>query len=291
MMNGYDLRQTGDFKRLQDDLLLKSRLESFFEQKGVKPLFAAINGAHLWGLQSSESDIDIHGIYLKPTLQILDMHPGDDTIQAKIDIGNGYPEIELQFHELQKFMHMLMHNNGNVITMVNSPFVVYTDHPDLIPGFWPSIASAFLTKQLRHYFKGYAYAQKKRALSTRGGKALIYTYREMFSGMYLMKFGKLEFSFQNLLEVAKDQGWYPPAPYSLGLLYKYYKPGTGNLTGLVDTNDWNDFFLEWDLLANQLEILAETSMLPDSVDGYNLCNSILKAYRIESMRSEPGFYK
>lgn len=282
-MTSYDLRKDGDFQRMKDDLNIMPRINEHLKSLDVTPLFAAVNGAHLWGLQSPDSDVDVHGIYLKPTLKVLDIKAGDDVIQAKLVSNSDAPIIEIQFFELQKVFNMLMNNNGNLVTMIKSPFVLFDgDHP-LGPEFWPYIASRFVTKNLKHYFKGYAFSQKKRALSSRGGKALIYTYREMFSGLHLMKFGTFEFAFQRLLEVARNEGWYPPPPYSMGLLYKYYKPETGNVTGQVDTNDWNEFFAEWDKLAEILDQVAETSTLPESADNYKLCNEVLRAYRLKDM--------
>jgi len=279
-MTSYDLRKTDDFKKMQDDLQIMPLINEHLKSLDVTPLFAAVNGAHLWGLQSPDSDVDVHGIYLKPTTKVLSIHPGDDVIQANIDTGPGLPVIEIQFFELQKVFNMLLNNNGNLVTMIKSPFVLYPGDNELGPEFWPTIASTFITKNLKHYFKGYAFSQKKRALSSRGGKALIYTYREMFSGLHLMKFGTFEFAFERLLEVARNEGWYPVPVGNHGLLYKYYKPETGNVTGQVDTNDWNEFFIEWDLLGETLDKVAETSMLPESVDAYRVCNDVLLAYRM-----------
>ena len=156
---------------------LDAALDEFEHKYGVKILLASIAGAHLWGLQTPESDIDVHGVYLKPTLKVIDLRPGDDTIQTKVDIGTDNPELEFQMFELQKFLNMLMNNNGNMLTLATSPFVIRDKNFFTPQGRygWAKLAENFMTKEMYHYFAGYAKSQKKRALSQRGSKALVYT--------------------------------------------------------------------------------------------------------------------
>jgi hypothetical protein len=151
-----------------------------------------------------------------------------------------------------------------MVTLLHLP-KIYEDSS--VP--WQELGSCFMTKKLRHYYRGYAESQKKRALSQRGGKALIYTYREMFSGLYLMRHGHMIFDFNNLWKEAEKNGW-----YNKGLLYKHY-PNPAS----INNNDWAEFYKEWEELSKKLDEEAEKSTLPDAYDGYELCNGILQKLR------------
>jgi len=224
-----------------------------------KLLYLILSGSHAWGLERPDSDYDLRGIYQDPTTKILDLHRGKDTI----DFTEGLYDVQL--YEIGKFLTMLSNHNGNMVTLLRLPNLY--NSPEIN---WQELGAHFITKKLRHYYRGYAESQRKRALSQRGGKALIYTYREMFSGLFLMKYGSMIFDFEALWEYAEQNGW-----YNDGLLYKCYV----NTTMPISDDEWTKFYGEWEELSNKLDVEADKSSLPDTYDGYELCNTILQKLR------------
>ena len=237
-----------------------------------KLLYLAVSGSHAWGLQRPDSDVDLRGVYQDPTDKVLSIHPGSDNIEFTKDDSTSAP-LDVQLYEIEKFLGMLLKNNGNMVTFLNLPLVLYCDK-SVIP--WKKLSGIFSTRKLKTYYKGYADSQRKRALSQRGGKALIYTYREMFAGLYLMRYGKMIFDFKILWKEAEHNSW-----YTEGLLYKYF--GQENINIPISDSDWDKFYSEWEELTGKLEKESQTSPLPENNDGYEFCNNLLLTLRKQNM--------
>jgi len=257
----------GNFKEevLNNVAIGAGKVEQRLAEKKQKLLYLAVSGSHAWGLERPDSDFDLRGIYQDPTDKILDLRKGRDTIEFTDGI------YDVQLYEVEKFFRLLCNHNGNMVTLLQLPMCPYMD-TEYVP--WNTIGNFFITKKLRFYYRGYAESQRKRALSQRGGKALIYTYREMFSGLFLMKYGFMCFNFKQLWQEAEENGW-----YNEGLLYKYY----ANPKLPVSDEGWTKFYDEWEILSEKLDTEAERSSLPDNFDGYELCNAYLRLLRLKGL--------
>jgi hypothetical protein len=238
-------------------------------QKNKHLLFCAVSGSHIWGLSRPDSDFDIRGIYSDSPQDFLGFKSSTDTVEFKVA-----PDIDGQFYEVEKFLRLLCNGNGNMVIQVLSPITIYTQ----TEFDFTNLASKAITKKLKWYFKGYAQSQRKRALAERGSKALLYTYREIFSGLYVMKYGKIEFSFQKLLDTAIENGWYPKEG---GLLQGYY-PYTVGVSIAVPNEQWQRFWTEWEQMDKLLEEEADKSTLPNEPVGLREeCEQLLIQYRRE----------
>lgn len=227
-------------------------------------LYLVVSGSHAWGLDTPTSDIDLRGVYQDPTTKILSLYEGRDNIEFTQD------NYDIQLYEVEKFFKMLCKHNGNMVNLLWLPSPLFISFG--IP--WVGLARNFLTRKLKFYYRGYAEGQRKRAMSERGGKALIYTYREMFSGLYTMRYGHLEFNFMKLWKIAIDNGW-----YSGHLLDKYFLGPTKE----VSDEDWHRFYSEWEDLCIKLDKEAETSPLPETYDGAGECNELLLQLRLYNL--------
>jgi len=234
------------------------------ELGGRRLLYLALSGSHAWGLEREDSDIDLRGVYQDPTEKILSLHPGKDTIEFSV---NNY---DVQLYEVKKFFNMLCKHNGNMVRLLWLP-TLYEDN-SIVP--WLSLGDAFVTKKLRNYFRGYAEGQRKRAMSQRGGKALLYTYSEMFSGLWAMYYGIMEHNFIKLWDMAYLKGWYKGK-----LLVDYWM----NRQKEITDEGWHKFYSEWEQLCDVLNRLADESHLPESYDGYEHCNELLLKLRRQGM--------
>ncbi len=232
----------------------------FIEGYGVKPLFLCVTGSHMWGLNEPDSDLDIRGIYQKPTEIVLSLHKGADTIEACNVLRK---DIDIQLYEVEKALNMLQSFNGNIVEMLLSPTVFY----QTLDVDWQKLAKPFLTKRLAHYYKGYYFSQRRRAAVNRGSKALVYTYREIYQGIYLMRYGKLVYDFRELKTYFDKE--FKPSP----LLDEWMDRKSWNKP--VSEENIRKFEAEWDMLLAIFEREYRNSTLPETYENYSCLNEIL----------------
>lgn len=228
--------------------------------------FAAITGSHSWALATEESDIDVRGVFGRPLRQILALQQilYPDTWQ-----GSCGP-LDWQLYEVAKTLRMLCAANGNVVQMFYNPLVVRcTEWGERLR----ELAKLCLTKRLARYFLGYATSQRKRAMRNRGGKALVYTYREMYAGIYLMAEGEIIFDFGELSDIVWVR-WFKSNVLPWATAHRD-TPMPFDIEG--------EFEAEW--LSLQEIMLREVvhSSLParEPEDFEAQCNSLLLDYRLE----------
>jgi hypothetical protein len=221
------------------------------DEYGVTVLLLGISGSHMWGLDRPDSDVDIRGIYIKPLKQVLSLTPGRDTIEATL-----HDRYDIQLYEIGKALTMLNNNNGNLVELILSPTIFY--HP--LDIMFDKIAMQYVTKELFYYYRGYYESQRKRASLNRGGKALLYTYREIMQGIYLMRTGKIINNFVQLKHQYKTTiGDYPELvdKYSDRSLWGRY----------LDDVELLQVKHDWDILSQMLEMERNESKLPEKYDG------------------------
>jgi predicted nucleotidyltransferase len=240
--------------------------------KGVTPLFLMVSGSHANSMARPDSDLDIRGIYADPVDKMLSLHnPKNDTIEA-VGILDG--DTDVQLFEVRKALNMFLNKNGNICHQVLAPTTFY-DSGDFD---WKGIGQRFLTKRLSTYFAGYYTSQKKRAAQNRGGKSLLYCYRELLSGIMLMRTGQWIFNFWDLKrEFEQTYNWHSHL-----------------LDAFINREDWkrpvamdrlNDFAIEWEKLVALLNEETEKSPLPDRYDGRDYLNNLLLDYRYKQLAS------
>lgn len=253
-------------------MIASDRVRHLLRDAGKQPLYLTISGSHACGLERPDSDIDVRGVYLDETSSILSIRRGPDTIEGKIE---GPPEIDYQCYELEKFLGMLLSHNGNCLRLLLSPLTCYAA-PVMD---WENLGRRFLTKRLREYYRGYAQSQRKRAMSQRGGKALIYTYREIFEGISVMERGFPILDFKESWAYVRERGY-----YKTGLLDHYFERPQEQITD----EGWRQFYAEWDELCRVLDTVTERSSLPGTYDGYAYLNQFLLRMRIENLGQKSG---
>lgn len=116
-------------------------------------IFEGIVGSQAYGTATPESDIDIKGIYIQPTEDIL----GFNYIQQVND-----ESYDTTYYEIRRFIELLSTNNPNILELLNLPEdkILYK-HPifdELIKN-----RDKFITKACKNSFAGYAIAQIKKA--------------------------------------------------------------------------------------------------------------------------------
>jgi hypothetical protein len=248
----------------------------WLRDKGVEPLYLMVSGSHSNGLARPDSDLDIRGVYLSPIEKILSLAPGRDVIEG-LDILGG--KTDIQVYELKKALGMLLKGNGNAIHMFMAPTCFYSCGYD-----WRALASKFITKKLRSYFAGYHQSQRKRAAEMRGGKSLLYSYREILSGIMLARTGSWIFDFRELKQRFEETFCWR------SIL----------LDGFMAREDWKQpvapdklsaFAIEWEYLVRLMYDEFEKSSLPDDYDGYEEMNSVLLTHRAAQFINSEAMFK
>jgi len=230
----------------------------------AKVLFLAVTGSYMWNLNKEDADLDIRGVYIKPTKQILSIHKGRDTIES---CGIMNKDIDIQLYEIEKALKMLLKPNGNTVEMLMSPTVFYQEkNID-----WRGMAKKSLCRKLSNYYKGYAHSQRERAARNRGGKALTYTYREIMAGTWLMRTGKIIYDFRKLKPMFEE---------FYGFKSTLLDWSMENKETSVEKEVWDKGFLnDWEMLLRIFDDEKSRSILPEDVDNYTEFNDLLLKLR------------
>lgn len=114
-------------------------------------IFECISGSKAYGLDTSESDTDIKGVFLMPKPD----YYGLNYISQVSNLTN-----DIVYYELGRFMKLLSVNNPNILELLNSPeSVVINKHPLL-----EEVKSEmFLSKLCKETFGKFAFSQIKKA--------------------------------------------------------------------------------------------------------------------------------
>ena len=123
-------------------------------QKPSNIVLEGVTGSTAYGLNTKDSDIDLKGIYILPTRDVLKM--GFDQKHTTIDSTN--PDVV--YHEVGKFMKLVVSGNPTVTELL-----YLNEYTQLSPIGQMLIDNrdAFLsTKAVMNAYRGYAFSQARR---------------------------------------------------------------------------------------------------------------------------------
>jgi predicted nucleotidyltransferase len=113
----------------------------------------------------------------------------DETVQDSRVIEG--LEMDIVSHDVRKFLGLLLKKNGYVLEQLYSPLVVQTtaEHGEL-----KTIARGCITRHHSHHYFGFAETQWKlfHKESPRGVKPLLYVYRVLLTGIWLMRTSEVQ---------------------------------------------------------------------------------------------------
>jgi hypothetical protein len=160
-------------------------------------VFATISGAHLYGFPSPDSDFDLRGAHLLPLQKIVGLDVADETIEDS-RLLEGL-DMDIVSHDAKKFFKLLLKKNGYVLEQLYSPLIVHATpaHAEL-----KSIARGCITRHHSHHYFGFSETQWKLFLkeTPRRVKPLLYVYRVLLTGIWLMRTGQIEANLVTLNE-------------------------------------------------------------------------------------------
>ncbi|MDX2936282.1 nucleotidyltransferase domain-containing protein [Streptomyces ipomoeae] len=167
-------------------------------------LFATVSGAHLYGFPSRDSDVDLRGVHLLPTAELVGLREPEETRSRMWDRDG--VEMDLVTHDLRKFVRLMLRRNGYVLEQLLSPLVVHTSeaHRELI-----ALAPGVLTRHHAHHYRGFAVTQWRLFEKTSELKPLLYTFRVLLTGIHLMRSGEVQAHLPTLLPQVDAPAYLP----------------------------------------------------------------------------------
>ena len=229
-------------------MTIDPRLQQIVAAQPYPLLFATISGAHLYGFPSPDSDFDLRGAHLLPLNKIAGLEVNDETLEdARIIEGL---DMDIVSHDVKKFMKLLLKKNGYVLEQLYSPLVVQTtpEHAEL-----KTIARGCVTRHHSHHYFGFSETQWKlfSKESPRRVKPLLYVFRVLLTGIWLMRTGEIEANLVTLNESFR-------LPYILNLVAR--KLG-GLEQSILEDADVPFYEAEYLRLRSELQAAHDSSRL------------------------------
>jgi predicted nucleotidyltransferase len=157
----------------------------------MKTLFISCVGSHMWGMQSSESDIDLVMIYIAPTRALLRGERISPTVRQRITARGGEIYDTLGW-EIGHLINQLIKGNVNAIWYATSPLVI---KPSSVREELSSLVQANLCRETYHSIKGMSQSQIKSEEKPKvAGKGYRTALRTMNFGIKLLSEGKICFA-------------------------------------------------------------------------------------------------
>lgn len=248
-------------------MLIDPRLKAITASQPYPLLFATISGAHLYGFPSPDSDYDLRGVHLLPLERVVGLDPGPETVEVS-EVSDGL-ELDLVTHDALKFFGLLLKKNGYVLEQLTSPLIVHTTpaHQELC-GLLPQI----ITRYHAHHYLGFAATQWGLFIKEqpRRVKPLLYVYRVLLTGIYLMRTGVIEANLVKLHDFYK----LPQVPELIA------RKLAGPEQGTLDDADLAIHEQAYKALQAELEQAHSDSTLPAAPAAHAALNDLLVRIRL-----------
>ncbi|UYV13889.1 MAG: nucleotidyltransferase domain-containing protein [Phycisphaera sp.] len=257
-----------------DHPLRQDLIDPYLEAHPHRVLFVTVSGAHLYGFASPDSDYDLRGAHVIDLPSMIGLDRPRETYEI-LD-RDAEVEMDLVTHDARKFFTMLLGRNGYVLEQICSPLVVHAGE-----GFAElrDIAMRCLTRHHRHHFRSFATNQWDRVAGPSRGtvKGLLYSYRPLMAGIYLLEEKAME---SNLRTLNEKFG----LPFIDDLIERKVSGAETQLLGQADLGFHREQFEQ---LNERLESAAEKCGLPETPPeaARQELNGLLVRLRLETHRA------
>lgn len=176
---------------MPENILSQLQIKSLKANFDNEFVFLSISGAHLYGFESHNSDLDIRGVHLPKLCEILRYFNTTDTLEKSFIDNKIWPEeIDLVSHSLIKFLYLLIKKpNGYILEQIFSPLIIYSTplHKKL-----QEIAKFTITKELAFHYNGFFQNQTKSLTNQKKEiKLCLYQIRIICTAVFLTRTGKI----------------------------------------------------------------------------------------------------
>ncbi len=248
------------------DPAVREKLVSVINKQPYPLLFTTVSGAHLYGFPSPDSDYDLRGVHILPVREVVGLYPLQETLEVS-GFDDGL-EIDLVTHDAAKFIRLMLKRNGYVLEQLLSPLVLHSSphHEEL-----KALVPGCLTRHHAHHYLGFAQTEWELFLKKppHRVKPLLYVYRVLLTGIFLMQTGTVESSLVTLNEHFR-------LPYLPELIAR--KTSGAEMETLNDA-DLTFHEREYQRLVQALESARDASALPDAPIALDALNDLLLRIR------------
>lgn len=239
--------------------------KSYIATLAVRPLFVTVSGAHLYGFESPDSDVDLRGCHRLPLREVVGLKLPNETWEVG-GVHCGI-EVDLVSHDVGKYLKLLVKNNGYVLEQIFSPLVV--SGQEFLDRLRP-IAARCVTKFHYFHYRGFIATQRKllEKEEPKRAKSLLYAYRVLLTGIHLLQTGEALANLRILNEAFQ-------LPYIDDLI----AAKTGGERIGMPALDWKFHDGELQRLEQQLEAAFNASPLGETRDT-DAVNDLLVELRL-----------
>jgi len=150
-------------------------------------LVVGVTGAHYYGFPSADSDLDLKGVHVADTREVVSLRPPPDAIDF-LGVFEGI-EIDYTSHELAATLRLLLKGNGNMLERILSPFqLLASDAVEQLR----TLARDAVSQKFFHHYRGFfgRMCEDFRAAEPKTVKGLLYAYRSALTGIHLLRTGE-----------------------------------------------------------------------------------------------------
>ena len=170
---------------LRPHLKILSEIKLKLAGRNAKLINLTISGAHLYGFESPDSDIDYRGMFIANTREFLGLHKLRDIIEMKVDNN------DMVLFELSKELDLCLKGNCNVLEHLNADQIFTSKEFVKLKQL---INNAFGKDGLYNSYKGMATFNFKKFIL--GGKSTVkkylYVFRGLMAGIYVLQTGQIQ---------------------------------------------------------------------------------------------------
>jgi uncharacterized protein len=248
--------------------MITEKLKKIASEHPFPLVFATISGAHLYGFPSPDSDYDLRGVHVLPLKDVVGLETGRETIQVE-EIREGL-ELDLVTHDAKKFFTLMLRKNGYVLEQLFSPLIVQTspEHDEL-----KEIGKKCITKFHAHHYLGFAKTEWKlfEKETPHRVKPLLYIFRVLLTGIYLMQTSEIEANLVNLNQI-----------FNLSYIPELIEQKVnGKEKGSLPNADLEFYRSEYERLTSELEEAMNISNLPEKPSAKDELNDLLIRLRLQ----------
>lgn len=148
-----------------------------------------LSGSRAYGTNRPGSDLDLAGVYVAPTRDVLSLQGAKKTHKL--------PDRDATFHEMSHFCKLAAAANPTILEVLWSPVLVMGEHGKRLR----ATRQAFLSKRVVNTYGGYAVSQLRKAEAGTGGargvehfkreKFLMHTLRLLDTGIAVLRTGEV----------------------------------------------------------------------------------------------------
>ena len=256
------------------DPLILTTLQNELAQEPIPCLFLALSGAHTYGFPSADSDYDVRGCHILSLENALSLNKGPETKESTKSIPwqeNSSLLLDLVTYDIETFLRLLLKKNGNMLENVFSSMVLFA-----LPEFeeLKALAQGCMTRYHAYHYLGMAKTQWKLFEKNKEVKKLLYAFRALLTGCYLLENAEIETNLQTLATT-------------------YHFPFLHDLIQLKQTGQEKELLMaegplyleNYTHLTERLEQMIEVSVLPPQATTASELSQFLIQLRLEYRES------